>query len=372
VGLQLEDAYSKTHKGVIERMLSNNQDVLANEYYYGNPKKGIPGVKDQVSGSDVADVEKALKAGSVLGESQRQATSIMQAHGTDEKSALERARSISDPKIQEETVKEVKMRFAEQEASKRQADEYNFRAAAEQSKNTRSLPDPVLWNKLSLKDQNELQNQIENLRKGIDPPANSEEYYDLRTLASNPGTRDQFMKTNLLSYGSKVSRSNLATLIDLQADMRSGKDRADKILDGFRSDNSIVNDTLNAAGIDPTPKTGTDQAKKVALFRSKVDEEVRKIQADTGKKATNEQIQSIADNLIVKGKVPGSGWIFDTKKSAFELAPGEKLEVNPKDIPRDDRKKIEAALKKYNRPVNDETVMEIYKKKLGKLTGNGN
>lgn len=347
---------SGTHTAILNRMLSNGQDMAAKGYFEQ--------VRGALNARDVVAAEKAVHEGVTRGESQRQATEIMRTTGGNLRSALDVARKIEDADVQAATVNEIKIRHGENEKIKQEYEENRFKSAANAVEATKQRPAEMVWNQLSLQERNALDNRIEQLRKGISPETDWDNYYTLKTMASSSSTRDEFLKTNLMVYRPVMANAEFKELIDLQTGLRKGDEKAEKVLDGFRSDNQIVNDTLAAAGIDPTPKPGTPAAQKVNLFRSKVDEQVRAVQQKSGKKATNEELQSIADNLITEG-ITKKGWFWDQKKRVFELAPGEKVEFSIKDVPRAERAKIEDALRRRNIPVSDEKILELYSRKQG-------
>jgi hypothetical protein len=194
------------------------------------------------------------------------------------------------------------------------------------------------------------------------------EYYNLKTLASVDGpTRDKFLKTNLMVHRPNMADPEFKELVSLQSQLRKNDSSALDKLNGFRSASSIINDSLSAVNIKPNPKPGSDDAEKVAQFRRRVEESVVELQTETGRKATNKEIQSIVDNMIVKGKIPDSGIIWDTRARAFELEPGQRLVVEYDSIPIEERRAAEQALKRKGLPVTSESIRQLYSIKLGRM-----
>lgn len=354
--VQVADARSKTHAQVINRMLSNKQDLEAKDYFAA--------YKDGLSGDDVASVEKALREGSVQGESQRQAGDIMSKARGDLKSSLDAARKIEDPEVQAATVSEIKLRHSENEAIDRDTKERRLHGVINQITQSKQMPDPVTFARMSPEEKRAAVSWLEHMRKGTQPETSWGDYYDLKTIASSPATREQFLQMNLMEYRPHMADTEFKDIVNLQADLRKGNANADKILDGFRSDQSIVNDALASANIDPTPKKGSKDADKVALFRKMVDDEVKKHQDATGKKATNDIIQGIVDNLMVKG-ITEKGIFWDTEKRRFELESGEQFEIAAKDIPPAEQAKIKDALQRRNIPFSEQAMIDLYKRKIG-------
>lgn len=360
---ELSKITSQTHSAVIERMLATGRDQDAQAYFATNKASITHGI---------ADVEKVLEAGSMRGESQRQSDAIVAQH-SDMGAALTEARKIADPKIRDATTERVKDYFAQQKSAERQQREDLMIAggnAIDQTGDFFSIPDKERA-LLSPSEKASLMAYAKHKREGTEPEANGERYYDLKTLAATPAARSKFLQMNLREHIGDLTKSEMHEMISIQTSLREKDGKADAILDGYRSDQQIVKDGLLAAGISATPKKGTADAEKVAAFHAKVDQQLAVWQKQNGKKAPNEVVQSIVDNLLIKG-VTEKGTFWDTKKRAFELAPGENLDISATDVPRSERSKIEQALKKRGIPVSDERIKELYSRKLQGTVLSGN
>jgi len=97
------EAASKTHAGVIERMLSNGQDMQAAEYYKQ--------IKPQMGGMYQSRIEKALEDGSLRGQSQRMSDQIISEY-SDLGAAREAVRQIKDPKLRDAVDDRVRSEFS--------------------------------------------------------------------------------------------------------------------------------------------------------------------------------------------------------------------------------------------------------------------
>lgn len=362
VKMKLEEAASKTHGEVIKRMLANGEDQNASEYYKQ--------IKSDVSGADSIHLEKSLEEGSVRGQSQRISDDIM-TKGLSMSAALDQARKIQDPKIRDATVDRVRDQFTQADAARRDAQEKISQSAGNIIDKTGSIDDvpPNQWTALSIAEKSALKSYAKMKSEGTAVATNWDDFYNLKTLASAPATRDAFMKTNLMEYRDKLADGEFKQMVDLQSSLRSGDGKAAEHLDGFRSDQDIVNGVLSDAGINHNAKPGSDEAKRVNLFKSKVDKEVMKIQDRTGKKVTNADIKQISDNLMVEGATDnglfGSGW-FASKKRAFEVpTDATQFVIDTKSIPQDEKDKAGAALRARGIPVTDQKILELYKRKLG-------
>lgn len=358
------EATSKIHAGVISRMLAAGQDLQASEYYKAN--------KEGVRGEDAIAIEKTLEEGSLRGESQRRSDALLTKHET-MADALAAAKGIKDPRVRDAVTTRIKDEFSTRDAARRADGEKRFLDAAnviESTKDPRQVA-PDVWATFSVSERNALESRARQLREGIPPVTDWGKYYELKSLASAELTRQQFLQTNLIELRPVMADAELKELIGLQTELRRGDT---KTIDGYRTDSQIVNDALNEAGIDPSPKPGSTHAEKVNLFRRQVDERLAQIARQTGKKPSNADVQSVVDDLMVKGVVKGSGLylpgyqttIFQKNRRAFELEPGQSLEVRAEDIPRSERGKIEEALRRRGLPVSEDRITELYRLKHGR------
>lgn len=353
--LMVKDSVSKTHSAIIDRMLGNGDDLDASAYYKNN--------KDQFMGDDIARVEKNLEEGSLRGESMRRSDAIM-AKGMAMPQALEEARKIEDPKVRDATVSRLKDEYQMKRLAKEQAQSDVFDTAANIMERNRGqlneagLPVPAtMWGQLDLQGRNAIDSRAKQLREGKNATTDWEEYYNLKSMASSSATRDEFLKINLMIYRPKMADAEFKQLVDLQTSLRKGDE---KQLNGYRTTNQIVSQTLRSIGVNPNPKPGSNDAQKAAQFQRLVDEQYQMMQDETGKKPTSADVQKIVDNLVVKGEVPDTGWFWNDKKRVFELQEGESLMVNVEDIPKSDRQGIEKALATNHIPVTPENIEKAY------------
>lgn len=355
---------SQTHAAIIDRMLSNGQDLLAKKYYDAN-KAGLT--------HGVAHVEKALEEGTLRGESQRQSdTIISESSGMGD--ALSKTRQIEDPKVRDAATDRVKQYYSAQKAAEAERTERIMTQAGNIIDKTGSVDQvpPGQWATLSPSEKSSLKAYAKHRQEGTQPETDWKKYYDVKTLASTPVGKDEFMKMNLMELRPHMDDSRFKELVDIQTSLRKNDGKAEKTLDGYRTNQQIVNDSLLAAGYRVNPKPGTTDAEKDALFKSKVDEQMRVLQAQTGKAANNEDVQNIVDNLLIKSTNDGflSFLGIGRGKRAFEMNADERAnrDVNPKDIPALDRKKIEEALKRRNIPATDDRIKELYNRKYSQVT----
>ena len=350
---------SDTHVGVVERMLANGQDMTAKAY--------LDRVKPEIAGDDIAKVEKWLEEGALRGQSQRDADTIMSTTTTRE-AALEKAKSISDPKLRDAVEERVNRYYTLRKEADREQREQTMTDAAniiDQTGSIDKIP-PATWQSMTVSERQALTSYAKRKESGGESKTDLGAFYSLITLASSDATKDAFARTNLMQYIHKLSPSDFKQLAGIQASIRKGDGKAAETLDGFLTNMQVVDNTLREAGINPAEK---DQAPKVGAFRRAVDEAVARHERQTGKKASNADIRSIADGLLISGKVPGSGWIVDDTKRAFELKEGESLVIRARDVPRSDRLEIERELRAQGRGVTDEAIVDAYTRYVMRLQG---
>jgi hypothetical protein len=353
VQAKIQDSESKTHLGVVQAYLSSDQDQIAKQYFEANQSGFTAGDKQSIM--------KSLEEGTLRGESQRLSDSIFAQHNESMSSALAETRKIKDPKLRDETMRRVEANFAMKSRAEREDSENLHIKALNQIDQTGQFAIDKIpgWERFTVGERKSLESYAEMKSKGQEPKTDWVTYYDKMQLAQNPETKDAFLQENLMKYRGSLADAEFKQLVGLQSGLRKNDPKADKLLDGYRSDSMIVNDALSAAGF-KTGSSASDKDKEaVSKVRRMVDGEIVKLQTSTGKKASNEEVQKIVDSLMLKGKVKGSGWLWDDTKRVFELSPDDAAAFMP-EVPDDEKKSIEASLKKKGQSVTDENIVKMY------------
>jgi hypothetical protein len=326
---------------VIERMVDQDEDLAADAYYKAN--------KDSIVDADLSNkVAKLVEASSLRGQSQRNAEKLFaESKGMSE--ALEEARKIESPKLQDETIKRVKERYAMKKLEEEQAREALTRDAWEKYASKGSLPPMSYLEKMSKTDAEGYQTYVKNKIEGKYVPSQIKVYNDLSTMASAQATRNKFLRTDLTDpyYLNTLDESDRKHFINMQKDLRSGKGEKDKELDGYRSDMQIVNDSLDKLRI----KHSSDKAE---ILKRQVDERYYQHIKETGKKPNNLEMQKIVDDLTSQ-VITHKGFLWDTKQPKFEVG-AKKID----EVPKEDKSKIEVVLNKLNRPITDADIIKYY------------
>lgn len=382
---------SDTHVAVLDQLLATENDVGAKDYFSQ--------VKGEIEGPALPQVEKALNVGRTRGESQRQFDAIMLQAAT-EQEAIEKAREIKDPEIRDSVEDRVQSEWRLRKQRDREAKEETIRTHAEAIDKImldagnridavgtiQKAISPAAWAQLMPNEKVALENYAKRKQGGGEVETDWNAYYSLRLLAENPATRNDFAdpsKTNLMLYIAKLGKTEFKELVGLQGAIRQ-KDttKTEELLshDGLQS--RMVTDAMLSIGLDPTA-LDNPSAKgydKIAVdrgvaFRRSVRENVAGLEARQGKKATDEQVQEIVDNLIVKADVVIPGSLWGTKlqeKFLFEAGPKDTLIITADDVPKSERAIAIAVLKKLGRTFwTDEDILAVYMLKLQKLGVNG-
>lgn len=348
---------SKTHSEIITRMIDNNQDLLAKEYFSH--------VKDQIAGDDVGKVEKILEAGSIEGESQR-TVDDMQSRDLSYKDSMKEAGSIEDPKIRKATEERIQNVFATKEKGDQLQQEAVFKDAFKTVLNSNGLDEIPTSTRLqmSLQENSQLNAYIKQLREGVETPPNGPIFYKYKLMATNPHTRVDFNNTNLLKEAPNMTKTELKELVDIQSKSREKDGSTTDLLDYLYENEKIKRDTMSKVGIQSkgfewlSPSTwigGNDEA-SIVQFNASLDQAIKQKQQAVGRNLTADETQEIANRFATK-VVTDRGFIFDNKKPIGALK-SEDLSLDA--IPIDIRNTISRTLSQKGWPVNEQTIKDAY------------
>lgn len=337
---------SKTHAQVINRMLSNDEDQVAEAYYSA--------VKDDIKGEDLNQVEKMIETGSLRGKSQRFVDDVT-SRNLSEVDALAEARKIQDPKLRDATYERVRMEYNVRDAAEKQQIEdwhisaLNFIDAG----NGKDVTKVAGWDKMTVGQRNSLQEYAQKKSEGKDIQTNYQTFYDLKIMASTPELQDKFVKMNLMEKRNDLNNSDFKAMVTLQSDLRKGSAKGKSIADGFRSDTKVVADAFRAAGLP------ADNKEKLALFNSRVEQEQMVMQERLGRKLNNDELAKVANRQAME-VVTKEGWLWDSTKNLYEISDDELKDIPYKGVPAADKLKIENALRKAGKKVDQEAVRQMY------------
>jgi len=198
-----------------------------------------------------------------------------------------------------------------------------------------------------------VRNYADGLRGGGKVETDWDAYYKLRT---NPALLRQ---TNLMALRDRMEDTEFKELVRLQAE---ATDTPEVAQTEVQTTTQRMNMRFAEMGLDPSPKQGTEPAKRVAKAWSTLGANIREAEAAAGRKLTPEQREAEIDRLFASVEVRGS--LFGTTDVAlFEVAPGK--EVVTVTVPEFDRRQIAAALRAQGKEVSEANIQYYFKKAQG-------
>lgn len=373
--LYVNTEVSKGHRAVIERMLANEQDLLAKQYR--------DFVGEALLGDDRTKVDHVLREGSTIGEAKRNADKIINQFPEDQESAMQKLQEdVKDAKVYEKTRLMVNNYFSDKEGIDRKIREKRFKTASYIVETTKQLPPPTITAYLTPSENTALERRLEQLHKGVSPETNWGLYYDLKNMATVEQDKTDFINLNLMKYRSYLNDPEFKDLVNLQESIRRNDiENISGNISEYRTNYKIENSALDSIGIDFGAHPGTEEYQSVAQFRRAVDEQISIEKKRIGKQfIPNEDVQKIIDNILINNvRFRPTYWGFG-KEAYFdfgndikqeEQALSEKADVGAatyiKDVPLEESQKITDALTRAGHSVIDEKIIELYNRKMSEL-----
>lgn len=343
---------TSTHAGVIDSLLAQGKNAAAKVYFEET--------KDQIHGDATEKIERAITEGALRGQAQQKSDEILGAGGT---LAEQRAKvkAIDDPDLRDAVDQRIEHEAAVSASAARANEEQMLSTAyatVGRTGNVNSIS-PTDWAALGTH-QPGLIEYATKLTKGEPIETDSAKYYALMQQASE--APEEFVKTNLLTYRGSLDNATFKQLTDLQYSIRKGdRENADKVLGGFRTNVQLVDDSLTSYGIDPASKDPSTKS-AIAELRRMLDTRVQAQTSLTGKKPTNDDIQTTLDSILSQTRTtPGSWWgLIPFNGISLSATSKRLIDLTPADVPAADRTQIEDSLRRAGLPVSDTTVLDVY------------
>ena len=347
------------HKGVVETMLSKDQDEAANEYFDNIPEEELdPKVADEI--------RKSLKEESLRGESQRRSEEIY-SKGQTEAEAVAQARKIEDPELQDMTVARVKKLYVEEAAREKEAHDQAYIEAGEAIDQNphleaRDAVPPEVWHTLTPSEKKTLESRAEGLQDDSawgdlfwmsDEDRNAlsrKEYEEIRSKLdpSYQTKADTMMKASAAKTGGGKKSNKMDNLLTYQAQVKNTWDALEQ-------------------------KEGeSDKAKRAyaadfAMFEAEGASRVEAEQAKLNRLLTGDETRAILEDMAAETVTVEKGfWKTDTDVVSATMTAVEREEtylkgfVDYKKIPAQPKDKIRALLKQEGIPVTNATVEELF------------
>jgi len=329
------------HNQVIQNLADNNP-AKAKAYYSAN--------KAEINGAEHDGIDRLLKTGTTKAVANSFADAVI-ADSMNEADALALARKHMEGDELTAAVAEVKTRFNErvqyrERAQATAADEaYGIFA---RTKSLASIPASVL-ERMDGKVRLALEHDAKLAAENKVPKSDGNRYYELRTMAADPATREAFLKHDLRKDYPSLDKQERESLLDLR-DKLSKPDTA-KDVETFQAQLSNYHDQMGWG-------MSIADRKKKGQFDIVASDAVRAEEKAKGKKLNDAERKVILDRLIIDGKGWGTGQYYEVVGT-----PGEKNFVPV--IPKGERTKITEAIQRSGQPVTDAEVMRLYKLKMG-------
>lgn len=344
---------SKTHSGVINRMLTNDQDQAAKAYFEAN--------KDGVKGDDLAAVEKLLEVGSSRGTSQRFVDGVLKKK-VPETEALSMAREQfkDEPKMRDTVYDRIKMEYAIRDSAKKKDLEdmhVNALNVIDQG-GGKELTKVRGWTQMEVGQRNSLTAYAKLKAEGKEPKTDWNYYTELQTKASTEATRDEFLKEDPTAWRLSLNDAKYTEMVKLQSSMRKGDRNADGELKNFTQMDTSLKAIFKEAGFAPDNK---DEFNK---FKYMLGEQQDVVQRNTGKKMSTQEYKDAAREMVKK-RVLERDYLWNTTVSAFDGDPDDLNKATKyNDIPKTKIVALEKFLRSNSKPVTPENVRILYVKSL--------
>lgn len=358
---QVAAVRSNVHTGVISQLLAQEQTGKAKAYF--------DETKGEIAADKLDDVEKALRAGSVKSEAQKQTATILAAGGTLTEQRA-RAKEIADPDVQDEVLQRIEHEATVKDRVEREGHETLLRGVydtLDRGQGVNAIP-PATWAQMDPGDRASAWAYANARAAGIPIKTNQAKWYGLMQQAGDDP--ESFVKVNLLSYKAQLSDGDFQQLAAIQKSIKEGKRHAADIEDlaGFSTKKELIDNTLAGYGIETNPSNqSAAQKSAVASLMRMLDRRIDVAQAPddrTGRarKITNTDTQQILDELLSQTvDVPGSWWNIWPGGKPFFSSKQRLIDLTIDDIPSTTRRDIERALGDARRPVTDQTVLDTYR-----------
>jgi hypothetical protein len=359
VKAKMEDITSKTHGLVVQKLLANEADIQAKNYY--------DAVKDQVSGTDQIQLDKALEEGTLRGESQRKSDAILSS-AKDQLDALSQTKSITDPRLRDETERRVVQFYNEQKAAEKEVQSDLYLKAANvvdssPGKTARDAIDPVTYSKLDLSQREALDARSNNV------PNDNKKWLDFLELNSDQigGLSRADFEVNYWSKFDKPHRERAETQWNAAQEAKL-KGIQDPKLTSTLTFKDRIDETLRAIGVvDPATEKSKFSAHEVleyARFEQAASSALEHYELnDLGGKrhATQDEMQKIIDGLAMK-KVTINNWFSSPEKPAVVVKDDEaaKAYVPIQKIPQGDQNQIGNLMRNKQTKVTTDKMQRAY------------
>lgn len=350
----IEDATSKAHVGVINRMLGQGRYSWAKEYMKAN--------KDDISATVIDEVEKAVRTGTIREESQDHADTIMAKNPKDRTAALADARKINDPEVQEATVDQINQRYNEINQAREETRRNLINDAQQLISNGGTVNDipPGQWNQLTKEDRANLR----ALQERGEWYQDDKRWYDF--MQTDPEVVAKMnLYTEVRPYVDDQHWDMALRMKQSILDSKKGNSTDYTTTLNFqeRLKNSMVENGVFDADIISGGKAVTDSEKeRYARIESEASMALAAFETEKARKATPQEQERIIDEIALKQVYVARPWQTDKQKLAVEIQEDEygKVYVPIKNIPKAEQVELRNLAQSYGRAATEDKIERAY------------
>ena len=128
---------------------------------------------------------------------------------------------------------------------------------------------------------------------------------------------------NPLLFGNKLSKADLQKYDNLYVGIGKGDN---KVVDDIRTDAGRIAEAAMALGIKNIENASEDEQARLGQFSRTFQMEVDEHITRAGKKPSPAEKDAIVDRLLLRGRVKGSGFLWDNEARVFERVPNTSIE----------------------------------------------
>lgn len=312
IALEKQKAASDTQIGVLDQLLSSGQYQKAQDYYTQN--------KDQIIPTAQPAVEKAIQAGSVRGQSQQQADSLV-AKFSKESDALNAARQIQDPLLRDATVQRVQQRFQEQE----QLQQQNLKDIIDKA--SLMITNGGTVDQISPQDWEQIPRPQ---RAALRALQNRGEWYqdDKKWYAFTQLDPKQLAGMNLYTQVRPyVDDAHWDRALQMQKDAQAAQNGdASKMTAALTFQKRLDNQLVSAGVFKTTSGLTGDDAALYANVETEAAHELQMKEQALGRKATGDEMQQVIDNTVLH-IVKLNQWGTDPQQLTMKVKQNEQGEA---------------------------------------------
>lgn len=348
IAVALKDQASALHSHVLTTMLNAGDGEGAQGYLEANRPDMTADAADR-AGAALKEIVARSKA-------QTFADTVM-AKGLDLPAALAAAREKFSGKEEDAATQELKARFAEGEVIHNREEKKNSDSAWKviSAGGGRNQISPGVWDKLDGREQAQINDYVDarwrrakaDAKKDDKVETDMDVYYGLRRMAVDDPAA--FGKVDLMKSKPFLKDPDLKHLMEIQGSLVKGDTKEMDVQRTVKRTINLVRSSIASAGIDLTPKEGTNKAKQTEMFFGALTQALDDATAVKKAPLTDDEAKRIGMGMLRDEFEQGSGLLgmFQNKKRAFEIPAEQRGKFVSKkydDIPPDIRKEIEAEL----------------------------